>query len=277
MCSNESGKNGTLTVPPAMKLPSEIMLQILSFCDHPSVVNMSKIGDNWRECVNSLLDKKKYWKNRCKQEMSPIHLRGLKLQENEVKYMYKWIYLKWIGWKNLRSCPTCQKILDVRKANFCAIHEIAVQQKKISTNWLLENSIIRTPVLKIEYCICDGQVKVELRTTRELQTLVITNMLKDPLFSCVVGHALPANITCFFYYCGIFMIGLQNGFVLFYNVRDWNTFKVFSFDLIIIGMQGHILSIAVQERGPKRIIIFATSKFRYAISWNFKSELQVQL
>ena len=277
---NTSSKfNTNADVPPAMTVPPEIIVHILSYCDHRSLVNAMNIGENWKDCGYYLIGKKDYWKKLCMREIPGRYLWGYLMNEYVKQDMYKWIYLKWIGWKDLGMCSVCREVYDVLEPKFCPMHEttLTVENRYIPIYALPQHTTIKTPVAKIDFSRYDGTVTVELRTSRRYQTLYIKDVTTNRLVSVWnVNEALSSRIVHFYHHYGQFLVGLENGCVLIYNLSTWNMLNLTLHDLKIVGIKGRIKGFFITERGAKRIIEIRTSTRSYELSWTFGNELPAQ-
>ena len=265
--NGEEGKFEPSAVPPILRLPNEMIINILSYCDHHSLVNAMEINQTWRECGEYLINQPRYWRKRCTQNIPRHNFTGPKWKETRYINKFKYIYLKWTGWKNLKNCPNCTNHLNILRPVHCAVHETTVSRTKSRVCLRNFRTSTRTHSFNIGYNGVEEGSFVRLHTVMNQQVFHVS--ISSSTYTRKVNNILPAVITSFLNYYGIFFVGLQNGLVFAYNVKSWMQFDLTAYDMKITGICEEIVSFAVEERGFKRILYIATSRCVYKISWKF--------
>ena len=265
--NGEASKFEQSEIPPVLRLPSEMIINILSYCDHHSLVNAMKINQTWRNCGEYLMNKSYYWHERCSQNIPVRHLDNSIWKGTRGADQFKHIFLKWMGWRNLKDCPNCTNQLKISRPKPCGVHKTTVD-RKTSRKYLDKfYNYVRAIPFSIEHDTAIQECVVKLRTIRNQQVFCVVSSCK--IYAENVETVLPAMISCFLHYGGIFFAGLQNGLVLIYNVESWVMFDLAVYDMKITGIHKEIEAFYVQECNSRRILYIGTSKCVYKISWIF--------
>lgn len=256
-----------------MMLSNEMIIYMLSYCDYQSVTNAMRINDVLNQCGSYLLTNMEYWKNLCVKEIPPYDLKSCLSNEPTSHEMYKWVFLKWLNWKHLSFCVTCTPEINFFGRNLCPVHEITARHSRILFGKFEPRGIFasRGQSRNVEHK--DDKFKVVVATNRVSQSLYVCNLsLEIFMFVARVETILPALISCTFYDCGIFAVGLRNGMVFMYNVESWSSFNLATYDMLITGIGKQIVSISIQENASERSFLFSTTRRFYTISWNFRNQ-----
>lgn len=269
------GTNPRFTIPPITALPNEMINNILSLLDYRSVINSMSINENWRECGRYILNTKSYWKNLCQRNISEENLWFyLHKDKKDDEMIYKRIYLKWSAWQKMKRCMMCRSELDVRKPDPCPAHSMvaAQQERPPNPNYIYKQLRLRGDNFKGKY-YSYSDVTIGVYNFGDDQVLCVTvlSTSKQPVYAKVVKESLSADISNFFYYGGMFLVGLRNGEVLVYDVESWEDFDLANFVMKFVGIEGKIRDLTVRERGMRRIIVIGSLKKFYTFAWDFKS------
>lgn len=258
-------------VQPISVLPHEMILSILSFCDHRSLLNAMTISEVWRDCGEYILQKATYWKNLCRNDIAKSSFLQYLSKETHNELVYERVYLKWSQWHDMKKCSTCKDDLDVHKPAQCPAHPVAISNDRgIVRNRQVLGYIIAFDH-KIKYYF-SKDVIIKCCNVGEEQLFLVFTMIsaQNFLYNVLVRDFLPSQISNFYYYGDILVLGLQNGNVLVYFVDKWDTFTLASYVKKFVGIRGRIRNIGLKERGRKRIIAVEAARRVYTFTWLVK-------
>ena len=92
------------------------------------------------------------------------------------------------------------------------------------------------------------------------------------MYARPVKESLSSDISSFFYYGVMFLVGLRNGEVLVYDVESWEDFDLNNYVMKFVGVEGKIHDFVVKERGLKRTVVIGSLKMLYTLTWDYKSQ-----